>query len=209
MILNKGMRFFLSLIILVLGIGAGIYIGSGSYFLTTDFLNKDKNINITSTVKEILPVSEYACLVYHYSDVITHSDAIKLFSLGNIPFTERKAIYTIDGAVKLGFSGRDIRVESSYNTIIVYMPKIKIMSHEIYPETFNLYDERTGLFNRYSLRDANEIQMTHKTEREKKVNENAGLFEQARVSAEQAFTSLLESIPEIKNKYKISFRWEY
>ena len=208
------MKSFVALVVIVLALGTGIYIGSGTGFLNTDFFrvnffNRNTNTNITSTVKEILPVSEYTSLVYHYSDVITHSDALRLFSLGNIPFTERRAIYTIDGAVRLGFSGRDIRVESSYNTIILYMPAIKILSHEIFPETFNLYDERTGLFNRYSLRDANEIQISHKTEREKKVMENTGLYEQARLSAEQAFTSLLESMPGVRNNYRIIYRWTY
>ena len=198
------MKYFIALVILVLGLGAGFYAGSGF-----NLPGRDADLRITSTVKEILPISEYACLVYHYSDVITHSDSIKLSPFGTIPFTEKKAIYTIDGAVKLGFNGRDIMVESSYNNIIMYMPKIRILSHEIYPETFNLYDERTGLFNRYGLKDANEIQMAHKAERESKVNGDEGLFAQARESAEQSFKSLLENIPAIKNKYQISFRWEY
>lgn len=206
------MKFFIALIILVLGLGAGFYVGSGADFFNTDFikinvLNKFPNLNITSSVKEVLPASEYVSLVYHYSDVITHSDAIKLFSLGNIPFTERKAIYTIDGAVKLGFNGKDIKVERSGDAIILHMPKIRIMSHEIYPETFNLYDERTGLFNRYGIKDANEIQRAHKAEREKKVNENLSLFDQAMLAAEQAFTSLLENIPGVKTKHSLNFQW--
>jgi len=198
------MKYFIAMVILVLGLGAGFYAGSGF-----NMPGKDSSLHIASTVKEILPISEYACLVFHYSDVITHSDSLKLSPFGTIPFTEKKAIYTIDGTVKLGFSGSDIVVESFGNNILVYLPKIRILSHEIYPETFNLYDERTGLFNRYGLKDANEIQMAHKTERENRINEDAGLFAQARESAEQSLKSLLENIPELKNKHRISFRWEY
>ena len=48
------------------------------------------------------------------------------------------------------------------------MPQIKILSHEVYPETFSLYDEKAGLFNRYNAEDFNTIQMTHKKDQEKK-----------------------------------------
>ena len=204
------MKFWAILIIFILVLAVGIAVG---VYVTKKFTSskpttQETSIYITSTVKEILPVSEYAALVYHYSDVITHSDVHKVFGI-DIPFTGIKAIYTIDGSVKLGFKGSDIVIDSSYNNIIVKMPKVQILSHEIYPETFNLYDEKTGLFNKYSLKTANEIQLEHKVERERKVNENRGLFTQARESTEQQFRVLLENIPGIKDKYKIVFEWDY
>ena len=197
------MKYLIAAIALTLGLGVGAYFSEG-----IDFFKRSTSTHISSTVKETLPISEYASLAYHYTDVITHSDAIRFWSFGNIPLTEKRAIYTIDGTIKLGFDGKEISVENSDNSIIVHMPGIKILSHEIYPETFNLYDEKTGLFNRYSLKDANEIQMTQKIERERKVAEDAGLFSQARESAEQMLKPLLESLPEIKRKYTIIFEWE-
>lgn len=175
--------------------------------LDSNILKQENKIDITYTVKEILPIAEYASLVYHYSTVITESDVRRLFGI-SIPLTDRRAIYTIDGTIKLGFSGRDITITNQNNIIIVHMPKIKILSHEIYPETFSLYDERTSLFNRYSLQDANNLQMEHKREFERKVNENEGLFFQAQQSAEQQFRFFLENIPEVKEKYRIVFEWE-
>jgi hypothetical protein len=196
------MKYFVMLIILVFGIVFGVFVSN-----KLKFTGKSTSLNITSTVKEILPAAEYASLVYHYQDVIAHSDINKIFNL-NIPLTEKKAIYTIDGTIKLGFNGNNIKINNSYNNLIIKMPKIEILSHEIYPETFSLYDESTSLFNRYTLKDANDIQMNHKIEREKKVMENSGLFTQARESAEQQFTTFLENIPEIKEGYKIVIEWE-
>jgi hypothetical protein len=196
------MEYFFILIVLVLGIAAGIFLTK-----KIGFFSKKTNINITSTVKEILPISEYASLVYQYSDVVTHSDVNKLFNI-NIPFTEKKAIYTVEGTIKLGFNGKNIKIGNSYNKIIVYMPKIEILSHEIYPETFKLYDERSGIFNRYGLKDANAIQITQKNEQVAKVYKNPGLFTQARESAQEQFNALLGNIPDIKDKYKIVFEWE-
>ena len=191
------------IIILLLGICGGIFLANN-----VEPFNRIANMDISSTVKQVLPSAEFASLAYHYTDVITHSDAIRFFDLGNIPFTERRAIYTIEGTIKLGFNGEYIKITSSTDLITVNMPAIKILSHEIFPETFNLYDERSGLFNRYTLEDAYSIQTVHRLEREKKINENQGLFAQARTSAEQQFRKLLENLPGIKDRYKIDFEWE-
>ncbi|MCL2244193.1 MAG: DUF4230 domain-containing protein [Treponema sp.] len=198
------MKYWVIFVIIIICIGGGVFLGTR---LDSNILKQENKIDITYTVKEILPIAEYASLVYHYSTVITESDVRRLFGI-SIPLTDRRAIYTIDGTIKLGFSGRDITITNQNNIIIVHMPKIKILSHEIYPETFSLYDERTSLFNRYSLQDANNLQMEHKREFERKVNENEGLFFQAQQSAEQQFRFFLENIPEVKEKYRIVFEWE-
>ena len=202
--ISTAIIFLIVLLVLIFGIIIGVKFSK--------LFKRDTNISITNMVKEILPTSEYATLTYFYSDVITHSDVSKfnipLIGSADIPFTGKKAIYTIDGTIKLGFYGKKIEIENSYSNIIVHMPKIRLLSHEIYPETFRLYDEQTGLFNNYSLKDANEIQRHQKVGREKKINEDSGLFTLARESAEQQFRVLLENMPGIKDKYKIVFEWD-
>lgn len=200
------MEYFLMLILLIVGIVFGLLIRSK---FVSRLFNKKTSTNINLSVKEILPVSEYASLVYHYSSVITHKDIIKfLHTEISIPFSEKKAIYTIDGTMKLGFNGKNIKVTNAYSNVIIHMPKIEVLSYELYPETFSLYDEHTSLFNRYSLKDANEIQLTHRNEMMKKITEDHGLFTQARESAEHQFRIFLENLPEIKHKYNIVFEWE-
>jgi hypothetical protein len=210
------MKKILFFIVIVVCTGGGLLLGNKLKFnilgifgrnTGADIISSDTTINITSTVKEILPGAEYACLVYHYSSVITDSNVKKLFGF-NVPLSEKKAIYTIDGTIKLGFDCKNITIENQYDNIILNMPKIIILSHEIYPETFSLYDEKTSLFNRYGLKDANDIQLEHKKEMEEKIKSNPGLFTQARQSAEQQFRLFLESIPEIRDKYTIVFEWE-
>jgi len=198
------MKYVVIIIVIVLCIGAGFFAGNK---FKRGFFSDDANIDIRSTVKQVLPAAEYASLVYHYSSVITHNDVKTLFDHA-IPLTEKKLIYVIDGTIKLGFDGKDIKVDKGYNQIIIRMPRIKILSHEVYPETFSLYDEKAGLFNRYNAEDFNSIQMNHKNDQEKKVNENAGLFTQARQSAERQFRVFLESLPTKQDDYEIVFEWE-
>ncbi|MCL2144866.1 MAG: DUF4230 domain-containing protein [Endomicrobia bacterium] len=198
------LKYFVILIILVLAVLFGIFIGSKLYSGT---VSKEAEINIKSTVKEILPAAEYTSLVYHYTSVITHSEAAKLFSF-DIPLTEKKAIYTIDGSIKMGFNCADIAIDISYNSIVLKMPRIKILSHEIYPETFSLYDEKTSLFNRYTLKDANAIQLANKDEMELKVKQNRGLYLQAMKFAEDQFKQTLENLPGIKGIHTVIFDWQ-
>jgi len=198
------MKYAVMIIVIVLCVCAGFFAGNK---FKRDFLANNTEIDIRSTVKQVLPASEYASLVYHYSSVITHNDVKTLFDHA-IPLTEKKLIYIIDGTIKLGFDGKDITVDKGYNQIIIRMPQIKILSHEIYPETFSLYDEKAGLFNRYNAEDFNSIQMNHKKDQEKKVNENAGLFTQARQSAEQQFRLFLENLPIKQDDQAIVFEWE-
>ncbi|MDL2229659.1 DUF4230 domain-containing protein [Treponema sp. OttesenSCG-928-L16] len=200
------MEYFIMLILLILGVVIGFLIRSKLFLKLT---SKKTDTNINAAIKEIVPAAEYASLVYHYSSVITHKDIMKFLKTEiNIPFSEKKAIYTIDGTMKLGFNGKNIGVKNSYNNIIIHMPKVEIISYELYPETFSLYDEKTSLFNRYSLKDANEIQLTHKNAMLAKIRDDHGLFTQARESAEQQFRLFLENLPEIRAKYKIVFEWE-
>ena len=198
------MKYVVMIIVIVLCISVGFIAGNKFKW---GIFSHNTGIDIRSTVKDVLPTAEYASLVYHYSSVITHNNAKTLFD-HTIPLTEKKLIYTIDGTIKLGFDGKDITVDNTYNQIIIRMPQIKILSHEIYPETFSLYDEKAGLFNRYSVKDFNSIQMTHKSEQEEKVNENAGLFTQARQSAEHQFRLFLESLPAMQDDQTIIFEWE-
>ena len=199
------MKYWAILILFVLILACGVFIGA-KIFGGKAVVLKDEKININASVKEILPAAEYTSLIYHYTSVITHSEAVELFSIP-MPLTGKKAIYTIDGAIKMGFNCADIKIEESYNNIILRMPKITVLSHEIYPETFSLYDEKTTLFNKYSLADANNIQKINKKEMELKARQNRGLYVQARKSAEEQISSLLKSAPGIKDKYEIVFEW--
>lgn len=199
------LKYFVILIILVLTLSAGVFIGN-KFGSGSKAVEKASNIDIRATVKEILPAAEYTSLIYQYTSVITHSEATKLFSI-DIPLTEKKAIYTIDGTIKMGFNCENIQLEITYDNIILHMPRIVILSHEIYPETFSLFDERSSLFNRYSLKDANAIQLANKSAIELKVRQNRGLYLQARKFAEQSFTLMIESLPGIKDNYTLVFEW--
>ncbi|MCL2485488.1 MAG: DUF4230 domain-containing protein [Endomicrobia bacterium] len=193
-----------AIVFIIAALLAGLY--AGKKVASFQLLNKTANVNVNATLKEILPAAEYASLVYHYTTVITHSDALQIFSKA-LPLTEKKTIYMIDGAIRLGFNSEDVKTDVSEKNIILYMPEIKMLSHEIYPETFKSYDEKTSFFNKYNLTDAYALQKINKDAMEEKVKQNGAVFIQARKLAEQQISSLIKNSPAIKDKYEIVFEW--
>jgi hypothetical protein len=178
------------------------------YLLKTARANKDrekKEVHIS--IKEILPVSEYACLVYRYSAVNKHSDSLP-FIKWNMPFTEKKLIFSIDGTIKLGIDGKHIRIEPLAKKIVVHLPPIKILSHEIYPETVMIYDEKNNIFNHFTAKEHFRIELNHKNTIEEKLLSYEDIFIQAQEAAQTQFGSLLRNLPGVKDIYRIEFEWD-
>jgi hypothetical protein len=158
--------------------------------------------NIHTLVKEILPVSEYVCLVYNYQSVNkrTYNDGSWL--------TEANMLIVIDGTIKLGFDCSEIQAEEKQSQLILKMPPIKIISHEQYPENATAYDLKGGWFPRkITPQETLNLLGDSKKEHEEKVSEKEELYAQARSSAEELFRPLLELNPAVKEKYSVIFQW--
>jgi len=184
-------------VMLCAGIGFGFFIGKRNSLGLAS-----KKQDIRSTVMAIFPIAEFSSLAYHYSEVVPHSDVGRLFKIP-IPGTGVKALYIIDGKIKLGFDGREVIIGSQGNDITVHI-KIKILSHEMHYRT---YDERTGLFAKYAPKDRETVLRRYRTEKEEEINGDEELLTLARQSAEQMFGSLLKNTPELKGA-EVTFKWE-
>jgi len=159
--------------------------------------------NVSSVVKEILPASEYVCLVYNYQSITQRS-----YNPGSW-LNARNILIVLDGTIKLGFNCEDIEVKQKENTLTLVMPKIKILAHEQYPERAKTYDLAGGGILPRSIKPQEVLNLLgdSKLEQEKQVEENEDLKKQARDSTEALFKPLLELNPLIREKYIIVFKW--
>jgi len=159
--------------------------------------------NINTVVKEVLPVSEYVCLVYNYQSTIQRS-----YNPGNF-LNARNLLIVLDGSIKLGFNCADITVNENGTQVVLNMPAIKILAHEQYPERAKSYElAGGGIFPRaVSPQEILDLLGDTKLEHEAQAEENEELIKQARDSAEALFRPLLELNLSIKNRYSIAFRW--
>ncbi|MDR2554053.1 MAG: DUF4230 domain-containing protein [Fibromonadaceae bacterium] len=201
--------FRLTLVLCVLLAGAAAVIGFmvarpggiGSGITTTK-----QETSIHATVREVLPAAEFVSLHYRYTSVIKDINSREMFGI-QIPGTEKKLLAVIDGTIKLGIDCQKIQIDTTRtDTLFIKFPPIKIISHELHPETAEVYDQKNGMFNRYKARDLFVLESKQKSEIEFNIDKNHELISQARTATEYAFKSFLHSV-HVLDTIPIAFRW--
>ena len=96
---------------------------------------------------------------YAFTEVITYSN-LKQFLGIDLPWTETSYIASYDGVIRAGIDFAAVKVASEQLDdgvhLTVTLPKSKIQSTEIDPDSFILYSEKTGLGNPLSASDFNQ-----------------------------------------------------
>ena len=119
-----------------------------------------KRTNITSEFVEqqISEISELATLHHHYRKNANYQDAKKLLEYMpdwriNKSIKEFSLVY--EGDVKLGYNLKDIKilVEPNTQSIFIYLPEPRILSHSIDFESIQILWERQGWFNNIRFKD--------------------------------------------------------
>jgi len=202
--------FRLTLVLCVLLAGAAGVIG----FMVSrpdsdgggDIVKSKQETSIHATVREVLPAAEFISLHYRYTSVIKDVNSKAMFGI-QIPGTEKKLLAVIDGTIKLGIDCRKLEIDTTRtDTLFIKFPPIKILSHELHPETAEVYDQKNGMFNKYKAKDLFVLESKQKAEIESNVDKNPELILQARNATEYAFRSFLRIIPAL-NTVPIAFRW--
>ncbi|MDR2596612.1 MAG: DUF4230 domain-containing protein [Treponema sp.] len=159
--------------------------------------------NISTVVREILPASEYVCLVYNYQSITERA-----YNPGSW-LNARNLLIVLDGTIKLGFDCTDLEVNENGTQLVLKMPPVKILAHEQYPEHARSYELAGGGILPRSIKPQEILDLLGDTklDQEKQVLANLELIKQARDSAETLFKPLLELNPSIKGKYTIVFVW--
>lgn len=159
--------------------------------------------NISSVVKEVLPASEYVCLVYNYQSITQRA-----YNPGNW-LNARNLLFVLDGTIKLGFDCGDIDVREHGSQIMLIMPPVKILAHEQHTDRARSYELAGGGVLPRAVRPQEVLDLLGDTkiEKEEQVEANEALIRQARESAEALFKPLLELIPSIRGNYTLVFLW--
>lgn len=119
-----------------------------------------KQTSITSEFVEqqISEISELATLHHHYRKNANYQDAKKLLEYMpdwriNKSIKEFSLVY--EGDVKLGYDLKDIKilVEPNTQSIFIYLPEPRILSHSIDFESIQILWEKQGWFNNIRFED--------------------------------------------------------
>ena len=140
--------------------------------------------------EEIRNISELATVEYRYTNVGT-LDSAKTFSFidWKVPFSDKVAIVTMDGTIKAGTD----------------LAQATVTCNELFEQSFKVYEEKDSVWNPITLDESNELRVQIKDKA--RINAiNNGVLDEADTRAKQLIQKLIESMPDIKGKYKIEFQ---
>jgi len=210
-------RFFLPAILIAIIAGLLLVVGlllggKGFGFKLLPEIVEKSDISVHTTVREVLPIGEFASLAYHYTSVVKDINARDIKGW-TIPFTTRKYLFTFDGKIKLGIDGRQIHVEELVQeeggmpVVRILLPPIKILSHEVLDDSIEIFEQSQTIFNEIKIADAFNVTADRKREMEEKVMAST-VIKDAEASTVQQLGSLINSLPGIKDKYELEFVWQ-
>ena len=141
-----------------------------------------------------------------YCTQVSVTEALReLFGM-QIPFTQSKYIYSYDVLIKAGFDFQEIEWSEREHTILVKMPKVKLLSSEIDVESFKVYHDEESIFRPITLKENNQAMKKLRKQAEKDAIAN-GLLDNAKSNAEVMLKGFFAQEYDLKD-YKLVFEYK-
>ena len=164
---------------------------------------------ISSGLKEI---GELATAEYYFTrtETVEDSKKIDLTSIGidfiaDIPLTSNTFTYSYDGCIKAGidFSEVEVSTDKENKEITILIPKSKILSSEVDPDSYHFYEIKNNILNPISPEDyaVSFADLVHKEE-ERAVE--TGLLDKADANAQKVLKNFVKSYS--SENYKITVK---
>jgi hypothetical protein len=180
--------------LVVLGVLLCAIVGAACFFWGRYTPAAAEKTEISAVVLEnrLADISELASVTYNYTNMGQFENSSEFYGI-TLPFTTKKFILTYDGTVKAGVDLHYAAVTVESDSVTVDLPEPKVLSHEIDERSIQVFDEKTSIFNPFTVEDFAAFQADQKDVMERKAIEN-GLLEEARTQAEESIRLLLESV---------------
>ena len=181
----------LTRLIVVIIVLCGLMIGAG-YLAGKGSGNEKQELSAVVVKNRITEIAELATVTYSYTELGQYESS-KEFYGAKVPFTTNKFILTYDGVIKAGVDVSKAQIEEQGGTVTVRLPDAQVLSHEIDESSVKIFDEKTSIFNPFTVEDYTAFYADQK----KSVEEKAiykGLLTEARSQAVKAVTASLEPL---------------
>lgn len=187
----KTVKYILVGIVLCVLVGAAGFLG-GRYAAASEKAPQLSAVVLESRLAEI---SELASVTYTYTNMAQFENSSDFYGV-TIPFTTKKFILTYDGTIKAGIDLTQVQIDVSGNDVTVVLPEAEILSHEIDEESVEIFDEKTSIFNPFTVEDFTAFQAEQKQVMTEKALQR-GLLEEAGEKAKNSVRLLLNAaLPE-------------
>ena len=101
---------------------------------------------------QLSEIRELATVTYAYTNMAQFESSNDFYGV-KIPFTTKSFILTYDGTVKAGVDLDGAEVSVSGTTVTITLPEAEILSHEIDEDSMEVFDEKTSIFNPFTVED--------------------------------------------------------
>lgn len=182
----KALKYILLGLLLCIAVGlCGFFVGQAA------LRNSQDNARLDAVVigNQLIQISELAAVNYQYTNMAQFTSSNDFYGV-TIPFTTKKFILTYDGQIKAGVDLSQAKIDVSEASVTVTLPAPRILSHEIDENSMEVFDEKTSIFNPFTVEDFSSFQADQKAEMERKAVEK-GLLEQAAEKAAASVEGLL------------------
>ena len=193
----KAIRPVKTIKLLIVGILIGAALLGGGWLLgKTSGGGSRENVEISAIVlqNKISAMSELAVVTYTYTELGQYESSKEFYGV-KMPFTTNRFLLTYDGVIKAGIDMTEVKVDvdQSVKTVTVTLPQAEILSHEIDEDSVKIYDEKTSIFNAFTIEDYTSFYADQKKTVEKKARDK-GLLTEAQTQAENAVRQLLDPV---------------
>jgi hypothetical protein len=121
-------------------------------FSISNIVNTRDVTKSTIIAEKLSKISELSTIKYSYSNIIALSNSKKLNNF-DIPFTEKSFLIKYSGYIKAGVDLKDLRVAVHNRNITITLNKAKILDHVVNEQDISVFDEKSSLFNKLSMKD--------------------------------------------------------
>ena len=144
---------------------------------------------------DLTEIAELATVSYHYTSMGQFENSNDFYGV-KIPFTTKKFILSYSGVIKAGVDLEQATVNVGTSEVVIHLPAAKILSHEMDPDSVEVFDEKTSIFNPLHVEEFARFQADQQEAMEWTAQEQGLLAEAAKKARRSVEMLMTELVPE-------------
>lgn len=183
-LLKQGKLIVLGVVLAILCFAVGFFSGGKQ--------EKPPVLSSITVQNQLQQISQLATVRYSYTNMGQFENSNEFYGI-KLPFTTKRFIVAYDGVITAGVDLSQAQVSVTDQKVTISLPAPQILSHEVDPNSLEVFDETTSIFNPITIEDYNGFQADQQGVMEDKAIQG-GLLTQAKDQAQTAITGLISPL---------------
>lgn len=180
-LLKQGKLIVLGVVLAILCFAVGFFSGGRQ--------EKPPVLSSITVQNQLQQISQLATVRYSYTNMGQFENSNEFYGI-KLPFTTKRFIVAYDGTITAGVDLSQAQVTVTDQKVTISLPAPQILSHEVDPNSLEVFDETTSIFNPIKIEDYTGFQADQQGVMEGKAVQG-GLLTQAKDQAETAIAGLI------------------